>query len=186
MHCVQCGVQLLPGQMFCSKCGQQVVDAAASASTAQPVPPQSSTSQTSIPAPRVGFAQPSRVAQHLSVLGILWIIYSGLRLIPGIALMVFGHMHFPFMLMPIPAPIRVFLGPFLGAIGLLISGFAIAGVIAGWGLMARYPWARVLAIVLGCLSLIRFPLGTALGVYTFWVLLPQGADAEYRSLARAN
>jgi hypothetical protein len=120
------------------------------------------------------------------VLGLLWIIFSALRLIPGLALMAFRHMHFPFMLMPIPGPVRLFLAPFLGAIGFLISGFAIAGVIAGWGLMAHCPWARILAIILGCISLIHFPIGTALGIYTLWVLVPAGADAEYRRLARAH
>jgi hypothetical protein len=126
------------------------------------------------------------VAQQLNVLGLLWIIFSGLRLIPGIALMVFGHMHLPFMMLPIPPPVRLFLVPFLGLIGFVVSGFAIAGVIAGWGLMAHYPWARTLAIVLGCISLIHFPLGTALGIYTLWVLAPHGADAEYRSLSRVS
>jgi hypothetical protein len=120
------------------------------------------------------------------VLGLLWMILSGLRLIPGLALTAFGHMHFPFMWMPIPGPVRLFLAPFLSAIGLIISGFAIAGLIAGWGLMAHRPWARMLAIVLGCISLIHFPLGTALGIYTLWVLVPAGADTEYQSLARAN
>jgi hypothetical protein len=126
------------------------------------------------------------VARHLTVLGLLWIILSVMRLIPGAAMMALGHMHFPFMLMPIPQPVRLFLAPFLGAIGLVISGFAIAGLIAGGGLMAHRPWARMLAIVLGCISLIHFPLGTALGIYTLWVLAPAGADTEYQSLARAN
>jgi hypothetical protein len=118
------------------------------------------------------------------VLGTLWIVFSVLRLIPGLALIAFGQMRFPFMLMPMPESMPPFVTPFLGAIGWLITGFAIAGAIAGWGLMARYPWARMLAIILGCISLIHFPLGTALGIYTFWVLLSQGADTEYRSLAR--
>jgi hypothetical protein len=126
------------------------------------------------------------VARHLNALGLLWIILSVLRLIPGVAMTVLGHMRFPFMLMPIPSHMRLFLAPFLGGIGLLISGFAIAGLIAGGGLMAHSPWARMLAIVLGCISLIHFPLGTALGIYTLWVLVPQGADAEYRSLARTS
>jgi hypothetical protein len=69
---------------------------------------------------------------------------------------------------------------------MFILGFAIAGGIAGWGLMAHAPWARMLAIVLGCISLIHFPFGTALGIYTLWVLVPGDADAEYRSLAGVN
>jgi len=52
--------------------------------------------------------------------------------------------------------------------------------------MSRCPWARMLAIVLGCISLIHFPFGTALGIYTLWVLVPQGADAEYRILSSAR
>ncbi len=187
MHCAHCGAQGMLGQRFCSKCGQPLVGAVASASEAQPAPPpQSSTGQTSVPGPRAGFARPSRVARHLSVLGVLWIVLSVMRLIPGLAMLVLGHMRFPFMMMPIPGPVRLFLAPFLSAIGLVISGFAIAGLIAGWGLMAHCPWARMLAIILGCVSLIHFPLGTALGIYTIWVLVPEGADTEYQSLVRAN
>jgi hypothetical protein len=39
-------------------------------------------------------------------------------------------------------------------------------------------WARIIAIVVGCLNLIHVPFGTALGVYTLWVLLKD----ESRSL----
>jgi uncharacterized membrane protein (DUF2068 family) len=120
------------------------------------------------------------------VLGALWIALSAVRLIPGIALTVFGHIGFPFMFMPIPAPLRMFLAPFLGAIGMVISAFAIAGLIAGWGLLSHASWARMLAIVLGCISLIHFPFGTALGIYTLWVLLPEGGEVEYARLARVS
>jgi hypothetical protein len=157
-----------------------------SLSTAAPVPPpQSSAGQTSVPSESAGFAIRSRVAQHLSALGILWIVFSAVRLIPGLAMIGLGHMRFPFLLFPVPGPVRLFVMPFLGAIGLLVSGFAIAGVLAGWGLMARRPWARMLAIVLGCISLIHFPFGTALGIYTLWVLVPQDAASDYQRLAGA-
>jgi urea transporter len=126
------------------------------------------------------------VARHLGVLGVLWVIFSGLRLIPGLTLIGLVHFRFPFMFAPIPAPMRLFLTPFLAGIGVLLSGYAIAGMIAGIGLLAHSPWARMLTIVLGCISLIHFPLGTALGIYTLWVLVPEGADNEYKALARAN
>jgi hypothetical protein len=45
----------------------------------------------------------------------------------------------------------------------------------------------MLSIVLGCVSLITdIPLGTALGIYTLWVLLPAESEQEYRQLAHAT
>jgi apolipoprotein N-acyltransferase len=180
----------MPAQIFCSKCGQAISGAPTPASMATPAPsPQSSISPASQPAqtsPSAGFARPSRVARHIGVLGALWIAFSVLRLIPGVALVAFGHRRFPFMFMPVPEHMRLFLAPFLGAIGLLISAFAIAGVIAGWGLLAHSPWARMLAIILGCISLIHPPFGTALGIYTLWVLIPERAEAEYQRLAKVS
>jgi len=187
MYCVQCGAEVMQGQVFCNKCGQRVSGAAAA--TVAPTPPQylpSLASPSAQASPSAIPAQPSRIAKHLSTLGIFWIILSALRAIPGVAMLVLGHMRFPFMFMPIPAHLRAFVAPFLGAIGLAISAFAIAGIIAGWGLMARAPWARMLAIILGCIGLIHFPLGTALGIYTLWVLVPEGAALEYPRLAQVS
>ena len=50
--------------------------------------------------------------------------------------------------------------------------------------MQRQPWARIVAIILGVLALFHFPLGTALGVYTLWVLLADEHGDEYRYLTR--
>lgn len=176
----------MPGQRFCSKCGQPAVSATPSSPVAIPAPPQPPPVQPGPPPSGVGFALPSRVARHVSTLAILWIIYSGLRVIPALALIGIGHMHIPFMMWPMPSPLRAFLGPLLGGIGVLVAGFSIAGLFAGIGLMARSPWARMLAIVIGCINLVHFPVGTALGIYTLWVLVPGGADADYRTLARAR
>jgi len=63
-------------------------------------------------------------------------------------------------------------------VGLLISVLALPGIAAGYGLLRRKPWGRILAIIVGLFSLANFPLGTALGVYTLWVLLQDGT-AEY-------
>jgi len=184
MHCAQCGTQLVPGQIFCSKCGQQFAGTMASPSTPPPAPSvQSSTYQTSTMGGSAVFANSSRVARHLNVLGVLWIVYSGLRLISGLAVMAFGSFRFPFLIGPFPGLMRGFLGPFLSAIGLVITAMAVAGVVAGWGLMAHSSWARMLAIVLGCINLIHLPLGTALGIYTLWVLLPVDSCTEYQRLA---
>jgi hypothetical protein len=52
-------------------------------------------------------------------------------------------------------------------------------------LLQSESWARILAIVLGILELVSIPFGTALGIYTLWVLLPADSESEFRALAGA-
>jgi uncharacterized membrane protein (DUF2068 family) len=61
----------------------------------------------------------------------------------------------------------------------------VLGLIAGWGLYERRSWARILAIVLAFISLVHPPFGTAIGIYTLWVLLPASSEAEYQRIFRA-
>jgi hypothetical protein len=157
MFCQNCGTQIQPGQQFCSKCAM----------------------------PLVGYAPPQkwRLQRHIHLLGILWIAYSALHLLGGLVLMIvantiFGHMG----RFETGAP--AFLQPLLSAIGILVLIKGILGIAAGWGLMQHLDWARVLAIVLAFISLFNPPFGTALGIYTLWILLSRGADAEYRALAQ--
>jgi uncharacterized membrane protein (DUF2068 family) len=60
------------------------------------------------------------------------------------------------------------------AIMLSVSGvffaLGVPSLIAGIGLLKQKRWARILAIVLAILALASFPVGTAAGVYTLWVL----------------
>ncbi len=113
------------------------------------------------------------IEQHVKILGWLHIILSGL-MIP-IAIFVFL----------ILAGTGVFSGDadaavILPIIGVAVSGFlivlAIPGILGGWGLLKRKSWARLVALIIGCLNLLSFPFGTALGVYTLWVLLQDGAS----------
>jgi len=121
----------------------------------------------------------NRIGGHVRLLGIFWVALSAFRLFPGFLLTaVLGHGHF------LPG-VPFFVHGILKGVGgmLLVSGFI--GIAAGWGLLERQPWARVLAIVMGCLNLVDMPFGTALGVYTLWVLLPAQSEVEYRRMARA-
>ena len=52
--------------------------------------------------------------------------------------------------------------------GLLLS--SLPGVIGGIGLLRHKNWARYLVLVLAVFDLLAFPLGTALGIYSIWVL----------------
>jgi phage shock protein PspC (stress-responsive transcriptional regulator) len=74
----------------------------------------------------------------------------------------------------------------IATIALLISGKGVLGVAAGIGLLKRAAWARALALFLAFLSLFELPFGTALAIYTIWVLLSPNADQQYRALAASG
>lgn len=71
----------------------------------------------------------------------------------------------------------------LAIVGIFVMGLlviiSIPGILAGWGLLKRKSWARILALVIGFLSLMNIPFGTLLGAYTIWALLVHDEASEY-------
>jgi hypothetical protein len=114
--------------------------------------------------------------------------YSALHVVAGVIVIIvartiFGHaIHIP---NGPPPEVTIWLRPLISAIGWFILAKAAAGFVAGWGLLQREEWARIVALVMGFVALLNVPIGTALGIYTLWVLLPRESDDEYRALARA-
>jgi hypothetical protein len=161
MFCDGCGAAVQPGQAFCGKCGKAIVGPVTALQM-----------------------RPGRVQGHLQLLGIMWLAISAFNTIGGVILYViantlFAHLHN----MGAPQAPTSFLRPFLSVIACLILLKAASGFIAGWGLLQREPWARIVALVLGFISLFNIPFGTAVGVYTLWVLLPTQSQAEYDTMA---
>jgi len=157
MYCDQCGAPLPGEARFCRNCGKAVGNVAV-------IPTE------------------SRLSRHLRLLGILWIAAGALNLLGAAGAWVAGRIILPPLVSHgVPGFVPTLVTGIAGAILLK----AVACLAAGWGLLEHESWARLLAIVLAIVSLINFPLGTALGIYTLWVLLPSQADEEYRRLARA-
>jgi hypothetical protein len=128
--------------------------------------------------------QTNRLEHHVHLLGIFWIVYSVLHGIAGVVLMILANTLFgPVGRLDIGAP--AFLQPLLSVVGILLIIKGIVGVAAGYGLTQRAPWARITIVVLGFLALLNVPFGTALGIYTIWVLLSPGADTQYQTLGRS-
>ena len=122
-----------------------------------------------------------RIAGHIRLLGILWIAISAWRMLPGLFLTaIFRHGRMGFL----PPEVPGFVHAILPMVGILVLGLGVLGLVTGWGLLDRQPWARMLAIVLGCINLLEMPFGTALGIYTLWVLLPARSEEEYRQISR--
>jgi hypothetical protein len=113
--------------------------------------------------------------QHVSILGWLYVVGHAIFLAIGafVFLLLLGLA--PVTGDPEPMWILSLVGT---SVGLLMAALGLPGLLAGYGLLTRKPWARVLAIVVGILGLINFPVGTAIGLYTLWVLT-QPAATEY-------
>lgn len=58
----------------------------------------------------------------------------------------------------------------VSGISTVFLGIGIPCLVAGIGLLKHKGWARVLAIIVAILAVMSFPVGTAAGLYAFWVL----------------
>jgi uncharacterized membrane protein (DUF2068 family) len=163
MYCNACGNPIPDDARFCAKCGRPVAV---------------------VGPPGAGIPARARIEKHLPALALIWIIYSLLRVFAGGAVLFVGSMFVPHVFMFGWPFSHFFLPGLITSLGVGVLVLGVLGVAAGWGLWQREPWARIVALILGVLSLLHFPLGTALGIYTLWVLLPNDAAAEYSRAAR--
>jgi hypothetical protein len=162
MFCDQCGTALQSGQQFCNRCGKEVRGFVA------------------------GYPQRSRLQEHIRLLAILWFAFSAFEVIGGVVLVVLANTLFLHMGEMGGPPAANFLHPLLTVLGLFILAKSAVGFLAGYGLLQREAWGRVLALILAFLALIHVPFGTALGVYTLWVLLPAQSEEEYAGYRHAG
>ena len=175
MVCQACGCEQVPGQ-FCRQCGAAAASAAA-------VPQQRWSGS-----PYAGawaMQRRERVVGNLQPLGILWLVYGLSRLLSGfVGASVlrslaaggwFGDAP-PFLphLFAALAPIVAVTSAVMGCCALL----------TGYALLTRKPWGRTVALVFAILALLKLPFGTALGIYTLWVLAPRDSWAEWDVISR--
>ena len=67
------------------------------------------------------------------------------------------------------------LGLITVAVVCFLAVLGLPSVIGGWALLTGKSWARPLLLVISVLHLPNVPFGTALGIYTLWVLLSDEA-----------
>ncbi|MBC8180541.1 hypothetical protein H8E88_05390 [candidate division KSB1 bacterium] len=109
-----------------------------------------------------------RMEQHITLAGALRIGAGALGIM--IAIIVFVAVAGGGLLSRDPEAIAI--TSMVGSIiAVVLVVFSIPDIIAGIGLLKRRPWARILTLILSCIDLIEIPFGTALGVYSLWVLL---------------
>lgn len=155
MFCDGCGAVVQPDQAFCSRCGKQIVGVITPLRT-----------------------QRGRVEAHVRLIGILWLAFSAFNTIGGVVLYILANTLFRSGGGVGPE----FLHPLLSVIAILVLAKSALGFLAGWGLLQHESWARIVTLVLAFISLFNIPFGTAMGVYSLWVLLPMASEQEYERL----
>jgi len=160
MFCTSCGAQVAAPQGYCPQCGK------------------------ALPAGRAVMAGARPLTWHLNLLSIFWYIIGGLWCVPALIMFLIGTGAGFAMRSPDFGPGGAFVGSvFFYCLGAVFALGAGIGLLTGFGLSKIRPWGRSLAMVMGVLSLVSVPLGTALGVYTLVVLGPAEAAHEYERLA---
>lgn len=105
--------------------------------------------------------------KHINILGILYIIYGLIGLLPAGVVLLFVAV--PGIASGDPTAMLV-TSAVASFICFILFVTSVPHVIAGIWLMKYKQWARYLTIILGILNLIAIPFGTALGIYTLWAL----------------
>jgi hypothetical protein len=104
---------------------------------------------------------------HVKTLGWLWIIFGVLGILGALCMGVIiagsGFISEDETAILVTSIVAAVCG------GLFFLGNAL-NIIAGAGLLKYKSWGRILAIILGIINLLGFPVGTAIGIYTFWAM----------------
>ena len=109
--------------------------------------------------------------KHVKILGILLIVSGVLDIIgASIGYSVFAGSRMLYRAYSYTHCLHYVYGWFgLMMIGLIML-YAVPAIIAGWGVLNRWSWARIFGMIVCIIHLTSLPLGTALGIYGLWVL----------------
>ena len=129
---------------------------------------------------------------HNKVIGIMHLIWGGFNaLVMFLLLLIFVPFIFAIGSAAAsdpnaPAGLVALFGVF-GVVMLLVGLiFGLPPILAGYAMLKRRSWARVMGIVAACVTALSFPFGTALCVYTLWFLFGQGEQFYRGGLGSAQ
>jgi hypothetical protein len=118
--------------------------------------------------------QAANPGDHRRTLGLCWIAYAILRLVMGIALILWNGtatVMFGALLNRVPNPFALMSDFHFVYLVLIALSFlcALLGFLAGLALLANQRSGRILAILAAFLSVSEIPVGTTLGIFTLIV-----------------
>jgi hypothetical protein len=106
--------------------------------------------------------------KHVTVVAALQIGFS----ILGILLAIFLFFLLTFIGISVHDPEAMWILTTVGTcLGLFFLILSIPGIIGGIGLLKKKNWARILILIISAIDLFNIPIGTALAIYSIWVLV---------------
>jgi len=109
--------------------------------------------------------------KHVDVISILWIVSGSLGIL--LAIFIFWLLWGITFIPNIGYEASYILRLVATWISIFLAVFSAPEIIGGIGLLKRKEWGRILVLVVSFFNLVNFPLGTALGVYSFIILLKE-------------
>ncbi|MCZ8215471.1 MAG: hypothetical protein O9262_04485 [Cyclobacteriaceae bacterium] len=110
---------------------------------------------------------------HKKVLGILYVVSAVLTILGALLINVILSLVFSFAFdnaNPEEQKVLDFITTLVAYLpAIILIFFAAPSLLAGIGLLAKQKWALILALIVGCLKLFSFPIGTAVGIYAIWI-----------------
>ncbi len=120
--------------------------------------------------------------EHNKTLGILFLVYLGLQvlgLVVGLVVIIgFSGLFLSEMGTNDAMPLGLMIGMF-GVILVVSVILLIPIALAGYKIYKEKPNARIWGIIASIISLLSFPIGTALGVYGLWFLFGEQGKLFY-------
>jgi len=112
-----------------------------------------------------------RMDKHVDVISILWIVSGSLGIL--LAIFIFWLLWGITFIPNIGYEASYILRLVATWVSIFLAVFSAPEIIGGIGLLKRKEWGRILVLVVSFFNLVNFPLGTALGVYSFIILLKE-------------
>lgn len=119
---------------------------------------------------------------HVKAVGIIHIAFSVLGII--MAIVIFSVLNIVAKIPDVDKEaIRV-----LQIVGVVLPWFfiiiSLPGVVGGIGLLKLQGWARILILIISFLGLLNFPIGTAVGIYSIWVLFDKRTEKIFAASSK--
>ena len=114
--------------------------------------------------------------EHRRILGIIYLAWGLIDFFLLVLGLIFANRWLPIL---VDEPDVLFVSDILTIVFISLMIFkSIPCIIGGAGLLNEKKWAEPLVLIIGCIALFFFPIGSIIGIYTIFVYVQDRKKAE--------